>query len=149
MTHTLTPRSSARRVLLFGEFGPILLAFARSCTGRGIECCLLETSQKSDGWRSQSSAVARGKFFAPELLGTDAGIDVIADYAEPLPVLVEAERQFGHEHHGQEGRGPGPDIGGGPVALDEVGQALTDEPPLGPPAQGRPLEVIHLSESGP
>lgn len=67
----------------------------------------------------------------------------------PLPVLVQAEGQLGQEHHGQEGGGPGPDVGGCPVVVDEVGQAPSDEPALGPTAEVGPREVIHPGESGP
>ena len=66
-----------------------------------------------------------------------------------LPVLVQAEGQFGQEHHRQERGGPGPDVGGGPVVVDEVGQAPPDEPPLGPTAEVGPAAVIHPRESGP
>ena len=71
------------------------------------------------------------------------------ELAQALPVLVEAEGELGQEDEGEEGGRPGPDVGGGPVLVDEVGQAPLDEPPLGPPTEVGPREVIHPPESGP
>jgi len=71
------------------------------------------------------------------------------ELTQALPVLVEAEGELGQEDEGEEGGRPGPDVGGGPVLVDEVGQAPLDEPPLGPPTEVGPRAVIHPPESGP
>lgn len=71
------------------------------------------------------------------------------ELAQAFPVLVQAEGELGQEDEGEERSRPGPDVGGGPVLVDEVGQPSLDEPPLGPATEVGPREVIHGGESGP
>ena len=65
------------KILLVGNFGPPLLAFARCCAALGISTNLLEISAKPLEWRRFSSALDDMSPLDPRLVGTFEGIQAI------------------------------------------------------------------------
>jgi predicted ATP-grasp superfamily ATP-dependent carboligase len=65
-------------IALFGEFGPPILAAARSLSDAGLEIVVLGIgSGKPSVW---SSAVSRAELMRPDDVGTPAGISVLNDF---------------------------------------------------------------------
>ena len=71
-----------------------------------------------------------------------------ADLGGALPVVAEGVEGFEHEHQGQERKRPGEHVAGHAVALDEVGQALVDEPALGASAHAVRGRLVRRSPTG-
>lgn len=68
------------RIVAFGNFGPPLLAFSRSCADLGVEVYLLETTDKRPRWSKFSSALAGMETVSPTVVGRPEGIEAVKDY---------------------------------------------------------------------
>jgi predicted ATP-grasp superfamily ATP-dependent carboligase len=81
---TVAPKRSVARVLLIGSFARPLLAFARSAHRLGVKPYLIELSHGLPMWRKYSRCLAGGTCLNPDLVGTDAGIAFIKNYAKDV-----------------------------------------------------------------
>ncbi|MBU0967482.1 MAG: hypothetical protein KKA54_14000 [Proteobacteria bacterium] len=72
------------KIILFGQFGPAFLAFARICTAKGIAPYLLEVTDKKTNCRRYSSCLAGGASIHPKYIGCQEGIDSINNYIEHI-----------------------------------------------------------------
>ena len=85
-----------KKILFLGGFGPVFLAFARSCSARGINVYLLEISNKLGCYRFYSSFLCGCAHIRPDLIGTSKGISKILEYvnsigAEAIATLADSE----------------------------------------------------------
>jgi len=72
------------RVLILGSFGPIYLTVARSCRRQNIELYLLDVSREQGAHRKCASLLNNAIHFSPDLIGTQKGIDVLAEHVKRI-----------------------------------------------------------------
>ena len=77
----LPAKRSIASVLLIGSFARPLLAFARSAHRLGVKPYLIELSRGRPMWSKYSRCLTGGTCLNPDLVGTDAGIAFIKNYA--------------------------------------------------------------------
>jgi len=73
-----------KRVLFFGGFGPVFLAFARSCSAQGIRVYLLDISSKFSYSNLYSFPVSGCNHISPDLIGTSKGINKMIEYVDSI-----------------------------------------------------------------
>jgi len=81
---SLPAKRTIARVLLIGSFARPLLAFARSAHRLGVKPYLIELSRGRPMWSKYSRCLAGGTCLNPDLVGTDAGIAFIRNYARSV-----------------------------------------------------------------
>jgi len=68
------------RIVIFGRFGPLLLAFSRTCADMEVQVYLLEATDNPPRRGRFSSALAGMETVSPSKVGEPEGIEAVKDY---------------------------------------------------------------------